>query len=387
MRAWDKGRVTVMALLDYSRAFDSLNHQLLLSKLSYIGCSEATLSWFEDYLSDRRQVVRLKGLTSSEVNITRGIQQGSLIGPVMYTIYTADIIYLASKEVSLHLYADDTQVYVSCHPERINSAVHILNEDLERIVRWSSWNGLQINPSKTETICIGSVRDRGVAVERLRGAVRVDGHAVEFKPYVKNLGVLIDSHLTFNNFVKQKCATGYAKISSLYQYKNILPSDTKWRLVNSLVLSTLDYCSPVYYSHLTLQLLRRLQLLQNCCLRYSYCIPRRDHVTPHYNLLHILKLEYRFCLLYEGLIFSIVKTGLPTYLYVILTKRDALHDRTFRNMDMYHTPAHRTAKFENAFSFVAPSALNNNKDIFQSTNSILRFKNSLRGRLKSLQEM
>uniref|UniRef100_A0A2A4JF59 Reverse transcriptase domain-containing protein n=1 Tax=Heliothis virescens TaxID=7102 RepID=A0A2A4JF59_HELVI len=150
--AQDKGMCTLMVLLDFSRAFDAINVSLLLSKLNYYGFDDAATKWFESYLTNRRQQVKLSlpdgtTLTSALTSVDRGVPQGSILGPVLFTLYCADIVKYV-KKCKYHIYADDVQLYISFKPDDYEKAINDLNEDLHRIAVWSKDNCLTLNPVK-----------------------------------------------------------------------------------------------------------------------------------------------------------------------------------------------------------------------------------------------
>ena len=114
LRAIDDGSGVFLVLLDLSAAFDTIDHDILLNRLkSSIGLSDKSLSWFNSYLKDRFQSIVIDGVTSEPVNLKYGVPQGSVLGPILFTIYTCPIGEIARKyNVEIHIYADDTQLYI-----------------------------------------------------------------------------------------------------------------------------------------------------------------------------------------------------------------------------------------------------------------------------------
>ncbi|CAK1602560.1 unnamed protein product [Parnassius mnemosyne] len=139
--ASDKGKGSILVLLDFTRAFDCINHDILLAKLSYYGVSEATCKWFYSFLSNRSQYVEINTdqgevMQSSLRRTSRGTPQGSILSPILFILFTADISKVL-KHSKIHLYADDTQIYHSFKPEQTENAVMKLNEDLSAILQWA----------------------------------------------------------------------------------------------------------------------------------------------------------------------------------------------------------------------------------------------------------
>ncbi|XP_031330766.1 uncharacterized protein LOC116161527 [Photinus pyralis] len=178
--------------LDYSKAFDCINFELLLAKLKYYNCSDKVITWFYNYLHNRNQRVKIDSVLSDVLPVNQGVPQGSILGPILYIIFTADLPYHTTSEISLHLYADDTQMYISCNPLCINEAIDKLNTNLQRISQWSKDNGLLINASKTEAVCIGSNAVRALALSTLCNKIKLNDSEVPLSEEVKSLGVVID---------------------------------------------------------------------------------------------------------------------------------------------------------------------------------------------------
>ncbi|XP_028156407.1 uncharacterized protein LOC114349991 [Ostrinia furnacalis] len=156
----DRGMVSLLMLLDFSRAFDSINIRLLLSKLSFYGLDRTSVQWFHSYLTQRQQYVELKKtdgtvFISQRKPVTRGVPQGSILGPILYILYSADIINHIT-DCHYHLYADDLQLYISFPPSDFAAAISKVNNQLSRISIWCTSNCLVLNPRKSKFMLTGS---------------------------------------------------------------------------------------------------------------------------------------------------------------------------------------------------------------------------------------
>lgn len=149
---------SILVLLDFTRAFNTINHNLLLSKLSYYGFDYDALKWFFSYLGCRSQRVevvnnsRIKSF-SKTVSLNRVVPQGSILGPILFTLYSADVI-TCIKYCNYHLYADDLQIYSSLKPNKTTEAVSKITEDLNRIKEWACRNSLVLNPKKCKFLVL-----------------------------------------------------------------------------------------------------------------------------------------------------------------------------------------------------------------------------------------
>ena len=137
----------------------------------------------------------------------------------------------------------------------------------------------------------------------------------------------------------------------LNNFKEYLPPNLKWNLCNTLVLSHIHYCRVVYFNFLTGELRNRIQVLQNCCFRYSYSISRFEHITPHYVKKNVLKLEFRYTLLFAAFVYNIVKSRLPGYLSDLLVLRSDIHDVNLRNCTHLTIPKYDLTKDEGCFAY------------------------------------
>ena len=144
-----------MVLIDLSKAFDSICHRTLLTKLKGLGASNEASKWFESYLTNRRQSTRLGTSRSSELTVTHGVPQGSILGPLIFSLYMNDLPSVV-KFSSVESYVDDTKVYLSCSLNNIDSCLAKVSEDLRLIASWCCTNKLLINPDKTKLILFGT---------------------------------------------------------------------------------------------------------------------------------------------------------------------------------------------------------------------------------------
>ena len=151
-RAMDTRQITAMVLIDLSKAFDGLS---LLSKLQVLGTSEKALLWFKSYLSDRQQCTRIGTSLSDPLMITHGVLQGSVLGPMLFTLYMNDLPPV-TKFSNIESYVDDTKIYISCASKDIHSCMQQVSEGLENIAGWCCANHLLINADKTKLGLFGT---------------------------------------------------------------------------------------------------------------------------------------------------------------------------------------------------------------------------------------
>ena len=278
-RGLDNGQLVGVVLIDLSKAFDSINHDLLLCKMDHYGIRGMEKRWFQSYLSDRKQRVVVDGEVSSWGSVKTGVPQGSILGPLLFTLVINDLPSVL-QSTKVMLYADDTTIYHSCsEPHELKAA---LAADLSRIVGWLRKNHLQMNVRKTQLLLLarkGRVRE----LEHVR--LSVNGTEISRQDYVKFLGVLIDSGLTFEKHVaavRRKCFGGLAILGRL---RNTLPMSLKAALFDALIRPHLDYCS-VVWQECSKALQRKIEQVQNRGMRQILSMPPR---TPSEFLRGALK--------------------------------------------------------------------------------------------------
>uniref|UniRef100_A0A674NLG0 Reverse transcriptase domain-containing protein n=1 Tax=Takifugu rubripes TaxID=31033 RepID=A0A674NLG0_TAKRU len=198
--ASDQGLVSILVVLDLSAAFDTVDHSILLHRLEHvIGIKGTALDWFRSYLSDRYQFfAHVHGVPSSYSRVSHGVPQGSVLGPILFTLYMLPLGNIIRQHgIHFHCYADDTQLYLSMKPEETEKLVK-LQTCLKDIKSWMSSNFLLLNPGKTEVMVFGPEPLR----DRLDHMITLDGISLTSSLSVRNLGVTFDQNLSFNSHIK-----------------------------------------------------------------------------------------------------------------------------------------------------------------------------------------
>lgn len=353
-------KVTSLTLLDMSKAFDSLNTELLLKKLKYYGINDNILMWFTSYLLNRYQYICLdtsSGRTiSSKRLLLSGVPQGSILGPLLFNVYTADLPQVI-KYSSMHMYADDVQLYLSFDILATEEAQAKINYDLNRIRNWTLQNSLILNPKKSKNIVLGTPnRLRALANFQLF----IDNIAIEQLEEVKNLGLTIDKHLNFIPHISEVCRKCFCSFKQISGFRNILGKDVKLLLCESLVISHVNYCDYVYGPCLNLSEKNKLQKIQNICIRFVTNTSFYEHVTPHIRQLELLKLNERRFVHFSSLLNNVIILQQPTYLFDKLLMRNTMHNRNLRyTNDHLCTTRPKYEKFRSSFTYLSTYVYNN----------------------------
>ena len=234
----DKGNICILVSLDLSKAFDSVDHSLLLDKLSQYGIDHP---WFKDYLSGRCQYVRggedVKGYVSS------GVPQGSVLGPLLFNMYVNDLPTVVSEAGSIIQYADDTQVLVSGSPHDLDGIISRLQDLLQRLDIWFTRNRLSLNITKSQVSLFGSK----VILKRIDlKSIQIFDVIVPIKPTLVSLGVTLDSCLTWSSHIDNIMGKCIGMLIRLSQLRHMMPLKTIVLLINSLVLPQIRFCVSVW---------------------------------------------------------------------------------------------------------------------------------------------
>lgn len=380
MRSLDRGDAVALVLLDFSKAFDTLDQALLCSKLNYYGLDAISVDFFKSYFRQRSQIVSLDDRRSQVGLVTSGVPQGSILGPLLFLIYTSDIFSTAIYS-NISAYADDTQIYLSFNGD-IPAAANKLNSDLESISRYANENNLKLNPNKCSVIYFSPKNLKTKVQTQL--ALFVDGQSIEVVSVAKNLGLFIDSSLRFREHVATLVQKSYASLRLLYSNISIINFKLRKKLTEVLVLSILNYSSIVYFPCLDKFTQYRLQKIQNSCCRFIFGLRKYDRVSKRINQLGWLTVENTFKLNFSVFIENLMHTSSPFYLREKLVFRGEMHNTNIRYPNNLTIPRFRTVLFTRSFTYCSYSIYNKFNIKFKNL-SLNEFRKKLKSLLLSAQ--
>ena len=378
LKALDSRNDVILIFLDLSAAFDTLDHDILLSRLHlYFGFKGIALNWFTSYLRGRTQRVNIAGSSSSPRNLHYGVPQGSILGPLLFTLYIAPLQdVIATFNLQCMFYADDTQLYIAVKPSTPELAIDSLSTCIKAVFDWNTCNKLQTNRGKTEVLRLTS---RFVKNPSLGPQFMVAGVPVDITSKTRNLGVIMDANFTLSIHINDLCKKAFFFINSIGRIRKYLPPDPLKRLVNALVISHLDYCNSLLYGLPSYEL-AKLQRVQNTAARLIVGARRSDHMTPILRDLHWLpipaRLEFKILLL----TFKCLHNQGPSYLRELLKFRNPSRTLRFSKQSLLQNSYRPNTLYygERAFAFAAPKLWNSIPEHIKAASSLSTFKTALK---------
>ena len=308
--------VSGMVLIDYRKAFDMVDHDLLITKLKAYGIINQELKWCHSYLSNRKQTVRLGRKMSSEVFMKQGVPQGSILGPLFFIIFINDLpIHVTSQ---LDLYADDTIITDSADFRNLSDLERSLNNSVSEIQCWADTNKLPLNESKTKVLMITGKR----LASRIHDELTVTVGSNKILDNVDNttlLGLEIDSSLSFDGHVEKVCKKLASCIAILRKIQAFLPLDKRLQYYNAIILPVMSYVS-VIWSSCDQGLLNRVLKLQKRAARTILFANRQAPSVALFNKLSWITF-YEQCKIDKcSILYKRIHNNLPSYLgdYIIM---------------------------------------------------------------------
>ena len=355
----DQGKIPLSIFLDLSKAFDTLDHQILLSKLKYYGLDNTALNWFNSYLTDRTQFVDFDDVYSETRTIKTGVPQGSILGPLLFIIYMNDI-HIASDKFHAILYADDTNLVSSLcsfnvnisnnDPIGISALSTNINYELQQITDWLEINKLSLNIKKTKFMVFHYHQKN---VDKYIPELSIYGHSIERVTQFNFLGLTIDENLNWQAHIQKVSNRISRALGVLSKVKRYLPKHILRLLYNSLILPHLQYSVLAWGSKNN-----RLVKLQKRAVRMINNSKYNAHTDPLFKEMYLLKLDDIFKLNALKLYHNFKNNKLP-YFFQDMFAGDPTHNYETRFSTNPNICAIKTSGAKQRIKYFLPKLLQN----------------------------
>ena len=370
LNSLDNKLSAIGVFLDLSKAFDTIDHKILLQKLDHYGIRGIALEWFSSYLSGRSQFVDFNGTSSRHMNLNCGVPQGSVLGPLLFIIYTNDLPN-ALKFSKCILFANNTTIFLTSN--NVDELYAMLNLDLNTISDWFKANKLTLNISKTNYM----VFTKCMVVRNSNKSLKLGDQILQQVPHTKFLGINIDEHLDWQvqiNACRNKISSGIYALNSL---KNILPTQQLKSIYYSLVHSHLSY-GLVLWGAARKQFLHKLNILQNKALRSISRNHYRDTAQPIYEKFNIPNIQTLYQIELSKIMYLFSKGELPTPLMDLFSTNTEIHKYNTRQRYDPHVVRRRTNFVSNSFIHESPKLWLTIPDSIKKARTMASFKKNVK---------
>ena len=350
-RSMDQGLLTGAVFIDLRKAFNTVDHDLLLEKLAKgYGVTGKELGWFKDYLTDRRQVVTVQSTLSDPCDVAFGVPQGSILGPLLFVLFINDLPTAISK-CNILLYADDAVIFAA-HKD-IKILEETLNDELNEVNKWTLSNFLFINKRKTEFVIFGTDARLSKVTDKV--IIKIGDYEINRVYDFKYLGIVLDDSLTWKDHVRYVISRVGKRVGVLGRLRKNITIHAALEMYKSLILPILDYCDVVWASCNKVDI-ERLESLQR---RASKIIVKSKCSTTSIDYLKFQSLEDRRNTHILGLVKRCLNNKVPQFLKNYFKLNKEVISRETRRSNFIYLPAVRTETAKKSFYYNGSVVYNN----------------------------
>ena len=365
--ALDKKMFTCGVFIDLEKAFDTVNHQILLAKLEHYGIRGVANKWLSSYLSDRYQKVSLNGIYSSKLPITCGVPQGSILGPLLFLIYINDM-HTAMEFSTIYHFADDTNLLYSCKSP--NVLRKRLNKDLALLYDWLCANRLSLNAGKTEFIVFRPSNHK--TSERI--TLKLHHSKLFESSKIKYLGLILDNKLNWKAHVSELSKKLSRAVGLLYKIRRFCTVSVLRSLYFSIFNSHLSYGLAVW-GNASRSYINKIKVLQRRALKAIAFSHKDNHINTsdiHHNL-KILNIDHQIQVQLSSLMWDYDHNTLPASLNALFKKSNLVHNYSTRGASkgkLHYSKVNTNKHGIKSFKYQGIKILNDLKDMPIYQNSV-----------------
>ena len=367
--------------LDLRKAFDLVDHKILIHKLKLYHFSNRSVNLFKSYLANRHQSVIIGNIQSEELTMQSGVPQGSILGPLLFLLYINDTA-LSCKNLNIDLYADDSTMFKSCFD--LSEIQSHLQTNLDNIARWCTYNNMSLHPKKTKCMIIGS---KHMLQRSDQLSLKVNGTNLDNVNVQKVLGVFVDNNLNWHAHIDYLCKQINNKISLLKHILYYLSDEMKVLFYNSYIIPVFDYCCTVWGKNNN-RYVNKVHMLQKRTAKIILNKPMRSPSVGLYKELNWLSFSDRCKYHSAVLVYKTLNNMAPSYLSEILkfSQNEKYSLRSANRHDLVLKIKPRTNLIQNTFAYYSMKIWNNIPIFIRNSNSITSFKCSYKTYLLNVNE-
>jgi hypothetical protein len=366
----DQSETVIGVFIDLKKAFDTVNHEILLSKLDRYGIRGVALAWIKDYLKNRMQYVSFGYANSSKKMISCGVPQGSILGPLLFLLYINDFNKISSKFVPF-IFADDTNIFMK--GKSLDDLVCDMNEELKKVVIWLQANKLSLNVVKTHYMFFkpkSKKYDSSISLS-------INGTTIQLVNSTKFIGVMLDSNLRWDHHIKMIRGKVGRGIGIICRARKALEKETLLTLYYSMIYPYLTYCVEVWGNSAQIYI-STLQKLQKKVIRIITSSKPRTESDPLFKKLNILKVTQVYYYSIALFMFKFMKDMLPEVFKILFKRNYEISTRATRNSFKLNLPLCRTEAYKSSMKYQGPKIWNKLEDAINHYCSIHTFKKKLK---------
>ena len=343
-------KIVITVFLDFKRAFETIDRKILIRKLEKYNFSSKALNWFENFLTNRKQVVKINDEYSNEIAVDLGVPQGSMIANILFIIYINDLVNVLSQCDTI-MYADDTSITVSART--LNEAVELINKALENVSDWLKFNRIALNISKSKFMIFNSKGN-------YNAHLYIDNNEIERVEELKYLGVIVDDKLKFNKNGEHVLKKLNKKLGFLRRNGFKMNEFSRTLYYKSLVQPHLDYCSFIF-NIMDKGWIDKFQIVQNKFIRaikrsdnYNYQLIRKE--------LKIVQISIRINVNALKTVNRLISKEMPSDLYDRIKRNRENRIRSLRYGNKFRLPSYLLINSQKTFFYDAISKYNDLQD-------------------------
>ena len=366
----DKNKLVFSIFLDFQKAFDSVDHTILLSKLNFYGIRGHAHDWFRSYLANRKQFVTIDNSSSKLRQIEYGVPQGSIMGPLLFLIFINDISK-CSPLFHYILYADDSTLSTWINEDELKENIELINTELDHLYFWLNANKITINKTKTKYMMFSYRRNIMIT------DIKIGNNIIDEADFVKFLGIYIDNHLSFRNHINEISIKISKSVGLLHKLNKFLPPKILKIVYTSFIHPYLSYGIEAWHGTFK-NWTQKIFILQKKAIRALNKLEYNHHTNEYYKLNNIIKLEDQYKIQISNYIFRHLNSNIDPETSAKFEKNLIIHPHDTRHGEQMRVTRVNRSISKNMISHNGTKVWNSLPHSVKSSNSYYKFKKQVK---------